>query len=506
MRTALFGTLSSALLVAFVGLATVTPVAAQPAAQSSSLAKQIAALEARVNVLEAQSETASLAIAQISTRLTELTQQLQALQAADKTSPELVGRVDDNGLKVNSLEREVELLRTQLADLEQPYAAPSGGGTNNGFTLGSGEYTATLSGYTQLRWQLALPQGFDTIRQSSFRVVRARAGFDGRAGSIFGKELSYKLLADFGGSVSLRDYYVDLAVTDYLTVRGGQAKMEHIRSFDSSSTTLLFPDRFTTVNNFRYGRDIGLWAKGTHFGGKLGYTAGISNGAGENRINDNIDFALKARVFGTVLGETFGSSYGDRKRTAKPSIVVGGSVVHDLVRLPESVGGQAVGQRDVDGNGLVDNVRVLSAALDATFRYRGFELAAEGLFRQEAWGTILDHSDNTVISDLVDAKASGDRNYVGFVSEASYFIWPDKVALGARVGYSQQTFLGLGGQTIAGRPGDELIELGFVAQLYGERGRLLALQYSLDNYNNSSGPEEALDIEHRIVVETQLKF
>ena len=481
-----------------------SPGSKQPV-RGRALTKQLAELNSRVAKLEAQSETASLAIAQISSRLAELNQQLEALAVAQRTSPESIQRLDEIGIKVAALEHDLELQRTQLANLEQPYVAPASE-SRTGLTLGSGDYTARIAGYAQLRWELALPNAFDSIRRSSFSVVRARAGLSGRIGRIFDKKLSYKLVADFSDSVSLRDIYLDLDVIDGLSLRIGQAKIQHIRSSNSSSTKLLFTDRSRAVSNHRYRRDVGLWARGKFYDGRVGYVAGVSNGAGRNRKNDNIDFALQARGYGTVFGDGFGVGYGDRKRTKRPSMVVGASIIHDLVQLSENVGGISVGERDVDGDGIIDNVRVVSAALDATFRYRGFEFAAEGLFRREGWGTILDHSDNANVSERVGANSRGNRNYLGAVAEASYFVWPDTVAVGGRVGYSQQTFLGVGGARTRATPGDEVFEFAMVGQLYGESGRLLGIQYSFDNFNNSSGPEEALDIEHRIVVETQLKF
>jgi uncharacterized coiled-coil protein SlyX len=499
----------SSLALALVVLA--SSAAAQPApapAPARGLAETVADLEARVARLEAQDKTNSQAIAEISSRLAAISQELERLSNQAGAPPVLIERVDAAGLRLDALERELETLRTQIAGLEQPSVGGGGAGRfERGFVVVDGDYSLVARGYLQTQWIFRLPGELDTITENTFRVRRARLGAAGRLGSIWERELRYAILMDMSKSPSLLDYSLELDVLPALAVRVGQAKVPHTRSFMTSSRSLLFPERPRAVDTLRYDRDIGIWATGPLLGDRISYTAGVSNGGGPNQLNDNIDLLAVARADAAVLGERFGLAFSDLSHVEVPTLMVGASVIHDLVRLPTEVAGIPLGNRDVDNDQVFDNVRVIAAAADAVFRYRGLELYAEGLLRHERWGTILEHSDNSDVALQIDPDSSGGKTYLGAVGQASYAVWPDTVVVGARAGYSQQALLGVGGQERARvPPGDRLLEIDAVGQLYYNGSPFLALQYSFTNFDLSGAEDPDLDMEHRVLVQSQLRF
>jgi hypothetical protein len=267
-----------------------------------------------------------------------------------------------------------------------------------------------------------------------------------------------------------------------------------------------FYERAAGIDALRYDRDAGVWVHG-RIADRLDYQLGASNGAGPNQRNDNIDVAAQARLDGLLMGEWFEWLTGDLERSEVPSLIVGGGVVHDLVRLPETVAGVMVENPDVDSDGTGDNVRVWSSSLDAVFRYRGLEAMVEGMWRRESWGTILEHPDNSDLGDLVRADKDGHRNYLAGYIEATYAAIPSRLLVGARVGHHRQPLLGLGGVTIASpTPGDRVLEMTALARCYHSKNLSFGLSYTMLDYRATKGPDPTDDRRHIFVAQSQLTF
>lgn len=493
-------------LAPLAGLLLALSVASAQPARLADLAAKVTELEGRVAKLEASDTTNSQAIAEITTRLAEIAQELSRLATQGDSRADLVRRVDELGLKVNALESELETLRTQLATLEQPEVTPSSGTYyDRGFVLVDGDYSLTLDGYAQTRWFITLPRDFDTVNENSFELVVARLGVSGRLGSVLGRKIRYRLQQDF--EQGALDAYADVEIIPQLAVRAGQYRIMHTRDFSTSRRYLSFATRPTAIESYRYDREPGIWAHGRALDRKIYYHAGFANGGPRSELNDNIDLTAMARIEGAVLGEPIAHRFGDVEGTEEPALTVGASAVHDLVRVPEAVAGIPVGNRDVDNDLVFDNVRVISAAADVIFRYRGLELYVEGVLQQERWGTILLHSDNQELADQIDAGDDGDKTYLGVVGHASYFVLPERLLLGGRVGYSDQPLLGLGGRQRDVVPlGDQLFELDALASYYHDGTPFLSAQYTLTNFNNTGDPDPAFDVEHRFLIQSQLAF
>ena len=497
----------TAVLAVIVGLLlALSAVASAQPARLEELAAKVTEIEAKVAKLEASDSTNSQAIAEITTRLAEIAQELSRLQTQGDSRADLVRRVDELGLKVNALERELESLRTQLASVEQPEVAPTSGTYyDRGFVLVDGDFSLTLDGYAQTRWFLELPKELDTINDHSFQLVVARLGISGRLGTVLGRKLRYRFLHDL--EAGALDVFVDVEIIPEVIIRAGQYRSMYTRHFSVERRWLSFATRPQAIEAFRYDREPGVWAHGQLFDRKVFYHAGFSNGGPRSELNDNVDLLAMARVEGAVLGELAGRHFGDVEHTEEPALTIGASGVHDLVRVPETLAGIVVGNRDVDNDLVFDNVRVVSASADAIFRLKGLELYVEGLLRLERWGTILLHSDNQEIADLIAAGDDGDKTYLGLVGHASYFVWPGRVLVGGRAAYSDQPLLGLGGrQRRVLPPGDRVFELDLLTSYYYDGLPFVSLQYSLINFNNSEGADSPFDVEHRFLIQNQISF
>ena len=503
-----FSKLATALALALGLVGGTVPALAQNRGGVQADINAIKAELAELQVVAATAPTLAQAVQELSSKLVVLETELEAKMRAAESVPETIEKVDALQEQVTRLQTELEYLRTAIANVEQPAVVPSGGDGaeyDRGIklTTGDGRYAMTLGGFMQPRYQLDLPEDFSSVDAAGFRMRRARLSAEGKLG---GDRLRYATMMELGGSGSpLLDYYMDMRYREELTVRVGQAKLPYTRSFLASSSMRAFHELSATQELQRYDRDLGVWALGEVLAGKLRYNVGVANGAGPNSVNTNIDMAASARIEGVVLGDYIAPGYGDVDDSDEFRLTVGGAFVHDLVRVPESVSGVEVENRDVDGNGILDNVRVVSAAVDAQLRYRGLDLAVEATWRHERWGAILDDDDNGNLATAVDASRAGNRNYIGVTAEASYFVLPKKLLVGTRVSHGRLPLLGLGGLNPAeAPPAQRALQIDGLVQLYRDGYRRVGFMYSLLNYNAKDGADPAADISHAFILEAQL--
>jgi len=500
-----------------VGLSAAVHAQPAPRRDPAQLAADVAALQAEVAALKPAAvvvPTLAEAVQRVSEQLEVLAGQVAELDRGQKSIPEAVTVLDQLRRRVDDLAVAVSGLRTEVADIEQPHAAGAGGGSSydKGFawTTSDGRYGLGLDGYAQARWQAAMlagderdqavADGGSRLAENTLRIRRGRFGGRGWLGS---KALQWRLLFELVKSPSLLDYYVDYTVRRELVVRVGQWKSQFTHNFITSSTELSFPDRPQSIERLRYDRDVQVGAWGRVAGDRVGYFAWVGNGAGPNAVNDNIDFLVGVRGDAVVLGKRF-KGYGDQAGLERPAVMVGAGVIHDLVAVPDAVGSIPL-RTDVDLRGGRDNVRVISASGDATLRWKGLEVAAELVYRHEDWGTILEGQvmNGPDLADVVGTAAG--RDYVSIHGEASYFVLPHELLAALRIGRADVPFLGVGGARSALPPGNQVFEAEGLVQLYGERGRLLGLQYAYSDFDGD-GPDGAGDKQHRLILEAQLNM
>ncbi len=453
--------------------------------------------------------TLSQAVAQLSSQLVLLEEKFASQERLNQGMPEAIDSLDALEEEMARLQTEVEYLRTNIANVEQPAVASGGGGVGHksGMVLASadGAYSMTLGGYMHARYAAQMPGDFSGLDSSAFRLRRGRLSVKGQAGS---SSLKYSISTELTkSSAPLLNYYLDWSYSKKHKLRVGQAYVPFMRSYLISSTKRVFHEFSLGQDMHRYDRDIGVWALGTLDGGKLRYHGGISNGGGRNKSNPNIDMVTALRVERSLLGAFIEMSKGDVKGTEKAALTVGMGLTHDLVSVPTVLSGIEVGNRDVDQDGINDNVRVLSSALDAQFRLKGFELSLEATWRHERWGGILDDEENRALADAVSPSSTGTRNYIGGTVEASYFILPHRLLVGARVSHGRLPVLGLGGRSFASVPrAQRALQFGGIVQLYRKNKRSVGLSYELTNFNEKDGPDPDNDLSQALIIEAQLNL
>ena len=493
---------SSAMMLA----ATIAPsIAPSPAwAQGTPARPSLQDLQKDLDELRektVQVPTLAAAVEELSARLAVLERQLAEREQGQTAIPDAITRIDGLDERVKKLANDIDALRTALAGVEQPWAPESSGGGgvtyNNGFAwkTADGDYSLKLNAWLFMRQQTRISGG--DIEEATFRIREARVGASGRLGT---QNLDYKLLLSGLRDSALLEFYLDYAIRDELVIRAGQYKTQFTRAFTTSSTLSDFHELARAVDGYRYDRDIQVGLHGHLAGKRFGYHLAVGNGAGPNARNDNLDVDATLRVDAVVLGERFAYSYGDLKRTATPTLMVGAGVVHDLVAMPDQVDGvDGAIDTDVDGNGTRDNVRVFSASVDAIFRFRGWEAAVEGVLRNEAFGSILRDPDNAGLLAAVGER--GRRLYLGVNGQVSRIL-PHDILVAARAGYSRQPFLGLSGRASAIPESDHLLELDALVQLYNDVGyRFVGLMYSYNRHDDDSVADD-----HRLFLQAQLRL
>ena len=487
------------------------PPAAPPRRAAGDLKAEIEAIKkelAELRTISVQSQTVSQSVQELSSKVSALEQELDKLRRQQAASPEVVSGLDTIGTRLDAIERDVEALRTQVAGIEQPSASASGGAVewDGGFKWLSsdGDHALKLAGFVQPRLQVRLPESADTISESTFRLRRARLAAGGHLG---GEELTWKLQAELGvDAAPALDYYLDYEFMPELAVRAGQDKVFFTRTWWASDAFIDLLERPAAIDALRYDRDIGLWVHGW-VADRFYYHAGVSNGAGPNKRNDNIDVAALLRLEAMVVGDKFEPVVKNLEPKPDLQLMVGVGVVHDLVRVPETIAGIEAANRDVDSNGTLDNVRVWSSSFTAAARIQGLELVTEGIWRHERWGTILDHSDNEQLDEAIRPSASGHRNYLAGFFHASYVLIAKQLQAAARVGHNRVALLGVGGGGPGSvPPGDRLFELNGQLRYFHNDNLSLGLSYTLTNFNATSGPDPSGDIDHLFIGQAQLNF
>ncbi|WP_428261566.1 porin [Haliangium sp.] len=490
---------AAGVLLALGWLGGLTPVSAQsdgrtPGQRIEALEQEFASLREQATVLPAMTAAAQ----DLEARLAVLETQLAELARRDTALPDALDTLDAVEARLAEVATEVASLRGRVADAERPGVSASGGSVEHsgGFrwSTADGQYRLQLSGYVQPRYELRAAAG--EVDTSTLRLRRARLTVAGQSG----EALTFKLVLSAPGSPPLLEYYGDYAVHEAVNVRFGQYKTHWTRAFLTSSTRLAFPELAAAIDDLRYDRDIQIGVHGQLLGQRLGYYLGVGNGAGKNRLDDNLDKAVTARLDAVILGQRFAYGYGDIARTERPALMLGAGVVRDAAPAPAQIGALAV-VNDVDGDGTADDVARVSVSADAALRYRGLDLTVEAVWRWEDTEQLLRAPGNEML-----LAAVGDRpTRRGVTVEASYLL-PRDVLVGARASYGELSFLGAGDRSSRLPATDERVEIDALVQLYRGGRRFLGLTYTLRDDRGARAGAPEPDINHRLIAEAQILF
>ncbi len=527
------------LLVVSLVVVVLAPVTALAQAQARPATP--AELDARLAKLQAEldqlaHDSASLpelqkTVGELAAQVTALRQDVDKLAHVDAGHADLVARLDALDARVARVGEQVSSTRADLDSRTGPESASEGGGDgggggasggwDEGFRLVEGQrYSLRVSGFLQLRYQLRTDEAagdgetFPRLRESGFSLRRARLAFEGHVHS---PRLTYKLMAEHAGTqVRLLDYYVEGKLPGGAYLRGGQFKVPFAREFMGSESANSFVELPVATDELRYDRDIGVWAGWVGASGRLDVGAGVFNGAGRNVTgNDNLDPLFVVRAQYTVLGKPWKPEEGDLPGTHDLALVLGVSGTFENAPVPAVVGyGDGAFSEassdparkldaDVDSDGRRDNVRVSMVGGDLALRWRGLGVEAELYARREDWGAIPTGQPNGLGFGFDPS-----RSYLGGFAQASYFIVPARLQVGARYSATGVSPLFLGGRKRDEVPPDDRRRECTALLSYYRYGHgiELSLMYSfLDWYNRGGNDQKGLG-EHRVIVETQVAF
>lgn len=461
--------------------------AAQPRQSTADIERRLAAVEAQVAALDED----AAAVATVTDTTEALTARLAAIEAtlaemrrARAATPAAVAEIDELIRRTDTMALDIERIRTEVASMRRPpIAAPE---TKTPWPQ--------LGGYLQTRYEVQATS--DEVESASFLIRRARVELSGAVDD----RLSYKASVELS-EPALRDAYIDAAFDHGIGVRAGQFKVPLTKSGLTSSRDLAFPDRPLMVGALTYDRDIGAAVHGDLWGKRARYFVGVINGGGQNRTDDNRSPAEVARFYATVVGAPIPYVIGDRDHALGPSLALGVAAIHDLMSVPTTVAGQPFDD-DVDADGDTDNIRLVTASADLTFRCGGFELLAEAVLRFADFGSILDAPANQVVATLV---GDGDHRFGTYV-QATYMIVPD-LMVGARFESSDLPLFRPQGRSLTGGAGaafEDVRALSGLVQLYHGDHRLIGVSYSWSHLGlrGAAGSRNA----HTALAELQLVF
>jgi hypothetical protein len=366
-------------------------------------------LRQEVQKLRAQVPADADALHALENRVEALSQEVQRLAAAREAEPFVQKAIDE-------LRDEVHHLGQRLAATQQRLAEPLEPAVRVGYDEGA--YLQTGPVRVQLNLQL-MPRWIGTLRigranSSDFELHHGQLQV---RGEILGW-LALQLMLDFGAEFLLtqhflRDAFIDVHATSWLTLRAGQFKVPFSHQRLVSSFRQTFTDRTVATRAFSLDRDLGGEAELAFLDERVLVQLAVTNGQDAPR-NDNVDFAYTLRVVGQPLGR-MPLTEGDLAR-GPARFSIGAAFQYNLV--PNDQGA------DLDQDGAVDNVAVYSLGGEAAVKWRGFALEAEYYMRIEQPGAgQLRHL------------------YQGAYLQLSAMVWRG-LELAARASYAQPHVLG----------------------------------------------------------------
>lgn len=432
-------------MIATVGLA--VALAAAPVPPPPPPGPSAAEAEAHAEKAEAEAAAAAKAAQDVDAKLVQIQQQVEQLERTRQATDDLRKKVED----LESASARAAKLSVSVAGTDEGEGG-SGGHDKDGHYVRSddGLFLLRPSGRIQARYEGALSEGAPgepDPNRSTFLVRRAKLT---ARGHFLGPRWKYRLQMELGGASPcsagapvrcpyLEDAYIEWWMTPKVALRAGQYKVPFGFQRTMSSGGYEFVERSAAMNAFDLDRDLGLWVVGQPLDGRLQCQVGVMNGAGRNRPDDNIDKAYVARIVAQPLGK-LPEQEGDAAASTAPLVSVGGAAHYNLA--PTDVRQRDPNANDdVDADGRIDNVAILQLGGEARILFRGAALQGEVFWRREDPGVV-----------------ARDRTFRGGYLQASYFVLPGSLQVGARGGSSYASLYGhkLAERLAAGSRNDEL--------------------------------------------------
>jgi hypothetical protein len=276
-------------------------------------------------------------------------------------------------------------------------------------------FAFTVRGRFMLRDTLTVPTSGTTTNEIAVR--RARLVFSGHT---FSPNIRYYMQLSLSNQdtesdlrLPLLDAYVDLTHLRDLNVRVGQFIVPFDRARVISSSSAQMVDRSPVVGELNLDRDVGVQLYSNDFlglGNVLQYQLGIFGGEGRNRLvlpGQQVGFLYVGRIQVNPFGKFDDYVEGDLTRAPRPRLSIGlGGAYNQNTERERSTTGHVFTLGGFD---------YAHAEADMIFKWAGFSLQAEFLFR-EAVGTA--RRTQTMMDGTTVTESS--RSALGYFVQAGY--------------------------------------------------------------------------------------
>ena len=204
-------------------------------------------------------------------------------------------------------------------------------------------------------------------------------------GNVLAPELRYNIQLALGGgdferdsSSPIFDAFLEYTKVRDLNIRVGQFFVPFDRARTIREFALQFVDRQQVVRELSLDRDVGLMLSSSNLfglGDRLAYNLFLGEGAGRNRFGaQTLGPLLVARLTLRPFGAFDDDQEGDLSREKRPRLAIGFAGARNLATNR---------QNSTYGTTFtVGTVDYTNAAVDIVFKYAGFSLLAEGLWRR----------------------------------------------------------------------------------------------------------------------------
>lgn len=406
-------------------------------------------------------------------------------QAIDGVGDAANRDLDDQAGSIGDLRRDVDALAQEVGQI--PTAEHDGG-----FRIRAGDdYSLRVGGYTQGRWSGSHRSDTTPAWQAGgFALRRTRLILDGE----LGPRIKVRTMIELVATPLLFDGYADIGLGRGLSLRAGRDKVPFTRSFLAGASSLTFTERAVALDQFRWGRDLGVQLRGAH--GPLEWSLGVGNGAVDGAV-DRMP-AVAARVAYAAAGQLIGPNPGDVKGTAPTAVTVAIDGVIDAPTVPATVGAVMI-DPDPEKNGTPTRVKVQGGSADVTLRHRGLELSIEGLVRRDDWRDALRTA--PTLEAIVGGRAPV---ATAFISELTYMAVPGRLLGGARIAAGDLPVLSMRQATTVPR-GEDVFEVALTGMWLHAGRRAVNVTYTYLDFGPAPGATVG-GIEHRFVIEGQLNL
>ncbi len=296
------------------------------------------------------------------------------------------------------------------------------GAPGSGLTVSVGDvFSLNVRSRIQIRYQLNIPPADDTGERDVQQIVNigtARLWFSGH---VYRPELTYMIQLAIAGrdyrdsaTSPIFDAFVDWKIHRDFNVRAGQFFVPFDRLRTVREWALQMADRPVPVGELTLDRDTGITLYSDTFLGKespVAWRLSAFGGGGTNLSNARPPGALLVgRLELRPLGKIDDDVEGDIERRKRPGVALGGAFAANFNtnRLRSTTGATFAG-------GTTD---YLHAAADLVFKWRGFALQAEYLWKRASNDRILSTDEDG------SPRTEYTRSAQGSVFQASYAFDP----------------------------------------------------------------------------------